>query len=303
MLLGGFLFLVEAVLNGVAVNVAILYVGRIFLGIAVGFANQIKAGWGWRLSLALAAVPTLIVCVGAQFLHDTPNCLIDREKPKEAKATLKRICGTDDVDKDYTDLVLASKASKLASHLLKYDSMLGTFKADVKIIDNETISMDGNPIKVVSSRDPLKLPWAEMGIDIVIEGTGVFVDGPGAGKHIQPGLKKVIITAPAKGADIPTYLIGVNEKDCGHDVADIMRYQCVLHHNCLAPFAKVLDEEFGIVRGTMTTTHPYTGDQRLLGASHRDLRRARAAALNIVPTSTDAAKAVSLVLPPTKGEA
>ncbi|QHN93170.1 Glyceraldehyde-3-phosphate dehydrogenase B [Arachis hypogaea] len=145
---------------------------------------------------------------------------------------------------------------KNASHLLKYDSMLGTFKADVKIVDDQTIFVDGKPIKVVSNRDPLKLPWAELGVDIVIEGTGAFVDGPGAGKHIQAGAKKVIITAPAKG----------------------------------------------IVKGTMTTTHSYTGDQRLLDASHRDLRRARAAALNIVPTSTGAAKAVSLVLPKLKGK-
>ncbi|CAN1867174.1 Glyceraldehyde-3-phosphate dehydrogenase GAPB, chloroplastic, partial [Linum perenne] len=152
-----------------------------------------------------------------------------------------------------------------ASHLLKYDSMLGTFKAEVKIVDDSTISVDGKHIKVVSSRDPLKLPWAE-----------------GAGKHIQAGAKKVIITAPAKGADIPT------------------NASCTT--NCLAPFVKVIDEEFGIVKGTMTTTHSYTGDQRLLDASHRDLRRARAAALNIVPTSTGAAKAVSLVLPQLKGK-
>ncbi|CAN6463976.1 unnamed protein product [Victoria cruziana] len=190
---------------------------------------------------------------------------------------------------------------KNASHLLKYDSMLGTFKADVKIVDNETISVDGKPIKVVSNRDPLKLPWAEMGIDIVIEGTGVFVDGPGAGKHIQAGAKKVIITAPAKGADIPTYVVGVNEGDYYHDACNIIsNASCTT--NCLAPFVKIMDEEFGIVKGTMTTTHSYTGDQRLLDASHRDLRRARAAALNIVPTSTGAAKAVSLVLPKLKGK-
>ncbi|KAK9098322.1 hypothetical protein Syun_025367 [Stephania yunnanensis] len=194
---------------------------------------------------------------------------------------------------------------KNASHLLKYDSMLGTFKADVKIVDNETISVDGKPIKVVSSRDPLKLPWAEMGIDIVIEGTGVFVDGPGAGKHIQAGAKKVIITAPAKGADIPTYVVGVNEGDYTHEISNIIseiRSNASCTTNCLAPFVKVMDEELGIVKGTMTTTHSYTGDQRLLDASHRDLRRARAAALNIVPTSTGAAKAVSLVLPQLKGK-
>ncbi|KAM7258339.1 hypothetical protein ACFE04_014080 [Oxalis oulophora] len=213
---------------------------------------------------------------------------------------------------------------KNARHLLKYDSMLGTFKADVKIVDDTTLSVDGKIIKVVSNRDPLKLPWAELGIDIVIEGTGVFVDGPGAGKHIQAGAKKVIITAPAKGADIPTYVVGVNEKDYDHDVANIIsNASCTT--NCLAPFAKVLDDSFGIVKGTMTTTHSYTGDQissdktydsidlisniyspiflqRLLDASHRDLRRARAAALNIVPTSTGAAKAVSLVLPQLKGK-
>ncbi|KAL6645268.1 hypothetical protein ACP70R_016876 [Stipagrostis hirtigluma subsp. patula] len=188
-----------------------------------------------------------------------------------------------------------------ASHLLKYDSMLGTFKADVKIVDDQTISVDGKLIKVVSNRDPLKLPWAELGIDIVIEGTGVFVDGPGAGKHIQAGAKKVIITAPAKGADIPTYVVGVNEGDYDHDVANIIsNASCTT--NCLAPFVKILDEEFGVVKGTMTTTHSYTGDQRLLDASHRDLRRARAAALNIVPTSTGAAKAVALVLPQLKGK-
>ncbi|MBA0691482.1 hypothetical protein Goari_009107, partial [Gossypium aridum] len=149
---------------------------------------------------------------------------------------------------------------KNASHLLKYDSMLGTFKADVKIVDNETISVDGKPIKVVSNRDPLQLPWAELGIDIVIEGTGVFVDGPGAGKHIQAGAKKVIITAPAKGADIPTYVVGVNEGDYDHEVSNIIsNASCTT--NCLAPFVKVMDEEFGIVKGTMTTTHSYTGDQ------------------------------------------
>eukprot|EP00244_Chara_vulgaris_P003123 TRINITY_DN155_c0_g1_i6.p1 TRINITY_DN155_c0_g1~~TRINITY_DN155_c0_g1_i6.p1 ORF type:complete len:479 (+),score=104.64 TRINITY_DN155_c0_g1_i6:251-1687(+) len=190
---------------------------------------------------------------------------------------------------------------KQATHLLKYDSMLGTFNADVKTVDETHISVDGKVIQIVSNRDPLKLPWAELGIDIVIEGTGVFVDGPGAGKHIQAGAKKVIITAPAKGSEIPTYVVGVNEGDYHHDVSNIIsNASCTT--NCLAPFVKVLDEEFGIVKGTMTTTHSYTGDQRLLDASHRDLRRARAAALNIVPTTTGAAKAVALVLPKLKGK-
>ena len=189
---------------------------------------------------------------------------------------------------------------KQASHLLKYDSMLGTFDADVKIVDNETISINGKNVTVVSSRDPTKLPWGDMGIDLVIEGTGVFVNSEGAGKHIEAGAKKVLITAPAKGDDIPTYVVGVNEGNYKNSDTIVSNASCTT--NCLAPFAKVLEEKFGIVKGTMTTTHSYTGDQRLLDASHRDLRRARAAALNIVPTTTGAAKAVSLGLPELKGK-
>lgn len=189
---------------------------------------------------------------------------------------------------------------KQASHLLKYDSTLGKFDAEVKIVDDSTLSVNGKNIKVVSSRDPTQLPWKDMNIDLVIEGTGVFLDTPGAGKHLQAGAKKVLITAPAKGSDIPTYVIGVNDGDYKHSDAIISNASCTT--NCLAPFVKVLDEKFGIVKGTMTTTHSYTGDQRLLDASHRDLRRARAAALNIVPTTTGAAKAVALVLPKLKGK-
>ena len=189
---------------------------------------------------------------------------------------------------------------KQASHLLKYDSTLGKFDADVKIVDDSTLSVNGKNIKIVSSRDPLQLPWKDLNIDLVIEGTGVFLDTPGAGKHLQAGAKKVLITAPAKGSDIPTYVIGVNDKDYKHSDAIISNASCTT--NCLAPFVKVLDEKFGIVKGTMTTTHSYTGDQRLLDASHRDLRRARAAALNIVPTTTGAAQAVALVLPRLKGK-
>ena len=193
-----------------------------------------------------------------------------------------------------------SGGAKPAAHLLKYDSILGTFKSDVKVIDDATISVDGDVIKVVSDRDPLNLPWKEMGIDIGIEGTGVFLDGPGAGKHIQAGAKKVVITAPAKGSDIPTYVVGVNADQYDPSANIVSNASCTT--NCLAPFAKVIDDKFGIVKGTMTTTHSYTGDQRILDASHRDLRRARAAALNIVPTSTGAAKAVALVLPQLKGK-
>lgn len=189
---------------------------------------------------------------------------------------------------------------KQASHLLKYDSTMGTFDAEVKVTGDDTFSINGKEIKVVSNRDPLQLPWAAMDVDLVIEGTGVFIDNKGASKHIEAGAKKVLITAPAKGSDIPTYVVGVNAQDYTHADTIISNASCTT--NCLAPFVKVLDEKFGIVKGTMTTTHSYTGDQRLLDASHRDLRRARAAALNIVPTTTGAAKAVALVLPKLKGK-
>ena len=187
-----------------------------------------------------------------------------------------------------------------ASHLLKYDSTLGVFDAEVSIKDDTTLTVNGKDIKVVSSRDPLQLPWKEMGVDLVIEGTGVFLNRSGAGKHIEAGAKKVLITAPAKGDDIPTYVVGVNEGDFDPAADIVSNASCTT--NCLAPFAKVLEEKFGIVKGLMTTTHSYTGDQRLLDASHRDMRRARAAALNIVPTSTGAAKAVSLVVPSLEGK-
>ncbi|CAK0785691.1 hypothetical protein CVIRNUC_008902 [Coccomyxa viridis] len=189
---------------------------------------------------------------------------------------------------------------KQASHLLKYDSTLGTFNADIKVIDDNHVSVNGKQITIVSNRDPTKLPWADMNVDLVIEGTGVFVNSEGAGKHLQAGAKKVLITAPAKGSDIPTYVVGVNCDSYDPSAPIVSNASCTT--NCLAPFAKVLHEKFGIVKGTMTTTHSYTGDQRLLDASHRDLRRARAAALNIVPTTTGAAKAVALVLPQLKGK-
>ena len=295
---------------------------------------------------------------------------------------------------------------KQASHLLKYDSTMGTFDADVQartwarmnerdqeqsdgapvlvctspphpmrpmrpamqrcalrhlppplsqlpspfspqIVDDSTISVDGKLIKVVSGRDPEKLPWKDLKVDIVIEGTGVFCDMEGAGKHLKAGAKKVVITAPAKDKATPTFVVGVNEGDlkpdmhigeglgvdggCGalsvavyvtEEESPCRRVSTVastLHPyapppppsavsnascttNCLAPFVKIMHDKFGIVKGTMTTTHSYTGDQRLLDASHRDLRRARAAALNIVPTSTGAAKAVAQVLPALKGK-
>ncbi len=189
---------------------------------------------------------------------------------------------------------------KTNAHLLKYDSMLGIFDGDVDADENSLI-VNGKTIKCVSDRNPLNLPWADWGIDLIIESTGVFVTEEGASKHLTAGAKKVLITAPGKGGNIGTYVVGVNEKDYEHDKHNVVsNASCTT--NCLAPFAKVLNDTFGIVKGTMTTTHSYTGDQRLLDASHRDLRRARAAAINIVPTSTGAAKAVALVVPELKGK-
>ena len=186
------------------------------------------------------------------------------------------------------------------AHLLRYDSMLGKLDADIQA-DENSITVNGKTIKCVSDRNPLNLPWADWGIDLIVESTGVFVDLEGASKHITAGAKKVLITAPGKGAEVGTYVVGVNDHEYDHDkYAVISNASCTT--NCLAPIVKVLHENFGIVKGTMTTTHSYTGDQRLLDSSHRDLRRARAAALNIVPTSTGAAKAVALVIPEMKGK-
>lgn len=185
------------------------------------------------------------------------------------------------------------------AHLLTYDSMLGRFDADISADDN-TITANGKTIKCTSDRNPLNLPWGEWDIDLIIESTGVFTSKEGASKHLSAGAKKVLITAPGKGDD-GTFVVGVNDQDYNHDQhVVISNASCTT--NCLAPVAKVIHENFGIIKGTMTTTHSYTGDQRLLDASHRDLRRARAAALNIVPTTTGAAKAVALVLPDLKGK-
>ncbi len=186
------------------------------------------------------------------------------------------------------------------AHLLKYDSMLGKFNAEVSADENSLI-VNGKTIKCVSDRNPLNLPWDAWGVDLVIESTGVFRTKDTASKHIAAGAKKVLITAPGKGADIGTYVVGVNHQDYAHDKHDVLsNASCTT--NCLAPIVKVLNDNFGIVKGTMTTTHSYTGDQRILDASHRDLRRARAAAINIVPTSTGAAQAVALVVPEVKGK-
>ncbi|MBD3880285.1 type I glyceraldehyde-3-phosphate dehydrogenase [Phormidium tenue FACHB-886] len=188
---------------------------------------------------------------------------------------------------------------KTNAHLLRYDSMLGKLDADISSTDN-TITANGHVIKCTSDRNPLNLPWGDWEVDLIIESTGVFTSRDGASKHLQAGAKKVLITAPGKNDD-GTFVVGVNDGDYDHSKHTIIsNASCTT--NCLAPIAKVLHENFGIVKGTMTTTHSYTGDQRLLDASHRDVRRARAAALNIVPTTTGAAKAVALVLPALKGK-
>jgi glyceraldehyde-3-phosphate dehydrogenase (NAD(P)) len=189
---------------------------------------------------------------------------------------------------------------KTNAHLLRYDSMLGRLDADIRPGEDSLI-VNGKTIKCYSDRNPNNLPWKAWDIDLVIESTGVFVSEEGASRHIQAGAKKVLITAPGKGGNIGTYVMGVNDADYSHDKQNVVsNASCTT--NCLAPVVKVLHENFGIIKGTMTTTHSYTGDQRLLDASHRDLRRARAAALNIVPTTTGAAKAVALVIPDMAGK-
>ena len=188
---------------------------------------------------------------------------------------------------------------KTNSHLLKYDTMLGTFKADISHDDNSII-VNGKTVKCTSDRNPENLPWKDWEIDLIIESTGVFTSKEGASKHLTAGAKKVLITAPGKNDD-GTFVVGVNDQNYDHDKhVVISNASCTT--NCLAPFAKVLNDNFGIIKGLMTATHSYTGDQRLLDASHRDVRRARAAAMNIVPTTTGAAKAVALVLPELKGK-
>jgi len=185
------------------------------------------------------------------------------------------------------------------AHLIRYDTVMGRFRGEVTADDN-SITVNGHVIKCYSDRNPENLPWKEWEIDLVIDSTGVFITREGAGKHMKAGAKKVLITAPGKNDD-GTFVVGVNDGDYDHDRCNIIsNASCTT--NCLAPIVKVLDQSFGIIKGTMTTTHSYTGDQRILDSSHRDLRRARAAAVNIVPTSTGAAKAVALVYPPMAGK-
>ena len=201
-------------------------------------------------------------------------------------------------DVDFVAVNDLTNAATLA-HLLKYDSVLGNLRADVKAA-GDGITVDGDEFKVLSVKDPAQLPWKDLGVDVVFEATGLFTNRDAAAKHLTAGAKKVIITAPAKSPDI-TVVLGVNED----------RYDPSKHHiisnascttNCLAPLAKVIHERFRIRKGWMTTVHSYTNDQQLLDLPHKDLRRARAAALSIIPTTTGAAVAVGEVLPDLKGK-
>jgi glyceraldehyde 3-phosphate dehydrogenase len=192
--------------------------------------------------------------------------------------------------------------AKTLAHLLKYDSVHGKFKGTIEVED-EFLIVNGKKIKVLAMKNPQELPWKELGIDVVIESTGVFrkVSSPKGGylDHVQAGAKKVILTVPAKD-EIATVVLGVNNEGIKPDIKAYSNASCTT--NCLAPVVKVLDEKFGIVKGLMTTIHAYTNDQQILDSPHADLRRARAASMSIIPTSTGAAKAVGLVLPKVKGK-
>ena len=195
--------------------------------------------------------------------------------------------------------------TKTLAHLLRYDSIYGIYKKSVKFTEKELLvdgTKDGKKVLVLAETDPAKLPWKKLGIDIVLECTGYFTDYEGAKKHLEAGAEKVIISAPSKNPDkIPSFVLGVNEMGFDpikHDIVDMG--SCTT--NCLAPVAKVLNDNFGIVKGFMNTIHSYTNDQRILDLSHKDLRRARAAALNIIPTTTGAAKVIGNVIPELKGK-
>ncbi|MCY4090293.1 MAG: type I glyceraldehyde-3-phosphate dehydrogenase [Caldilineaceae bacterium] len=203
--------------------------------------------------------------------------------------------------KDSFDLVAVNDLGDVQTmaHLFKYDTNYGVFDGAVEIVDGD-LSINGDRLKVLSERDPSKLPWADMGVDIVVESTGIFRDRETAALHIAAGAKKVIISAPAKGEDI-TICMGVNDEKYNPDSHHVIsNASCTT--NCLAPAAKVVNDTVGIEQGLMTTVHAYTTDQRILDLVHEDLRRARAAGMNIIPTSTGAAKAVALVVPELNGK-
>jgi glyceraldehyde 3-phosphate dehydrogenase len=204
------------------------------------------------------------------------------------------------IESDNVEIVAINDltATDMLAHLLKYDSAHGRFNGTVEHTENSLI-VNGKEITVYAQRDPETLPWAELGIDVVIESTGFFRDAEGMGKHIKAGAKKVALSAPASG-DIKTIVLGVNDGELTADDTMVSNASCTT--NCLSPMAKVLDEKFGIESGFMCTIHAYTSDQRIQDAPHSDKRRARAAAVNMIPTSTGAAKAVALVLPQLKGK-
>ena len=212
------------------------------------------------------------------------------------RTVLERKAETGQTDIDVVAVNDLTDAATLA-HLLKYDSVHGVLKADVRV-EGDEIVVGEDRFKVFSERDPAALPWGDLGCDVVVESTGHFTDAAGAGKHIEGGAKKVVISAPAKG-DVKTVVIGVNDDTLDGTETIVSNASCTT--NCLAPMVKVLHDAFGIEKGFMTTIHAYTADQNLQDAPHKDLRRARAAALSIVPTTTGAAKAVGLVLPELKG--
>ena len=208
----------------------------------------------------------------------------------------------EEMPKDSFEIVAinARAEADTLAHLFKYDSCYGIFKGDVEVKDEETIIINGNEIKILRYGDPGQIPWNELGVDLVIESTGKFVKREDCMKHIENGAKKVIITAPGKNED-KTIVMGVNENEYDKNVHNIIsNASCTT--NCLAPFAKVLDEEFGIEEGLMTTIHAYTNDQRILDKTHKDLRRARSAGESMIPTTTGAAKAVAKVLPQLEGK-
>jgi glyceraldehyde 3-phosphate dehydrogenase len=191
-------------------------------------------------------------------------------------------------------------ATKTLAHLLKYDSVLGRLNAEVTF-DDENIIVDGKKIKVLAEREPNKLPWGKLGVDVVIESTGRFTDRDAAAQHLEGGAKKVIISAPPGKGEIPTFVMGVNHETYNPATDDVIsNASCTT--NCLAPLVQVFDKEFGIVTGLMTTVHAYTADQNLQDGPHSDLRRARAAAINITPSSTGAAKTIGKVLPELNGK-
>merc|ERR1719229_1615354 len=199
---------------------------------------------------------------------------------------------------DIVAINVGSMGAKTAAHLLKYDTVLGTLKMDVSCTD-DAITVDGKEFKVVTGRDPAAMPWKDLGVEVIIESTGAFNSLEGGSKHLEAGAKKVVLTAPGKNC--PTYVVGVNEGDYDAE-KDVVVSNASCTTNGMASVCKVLDESFGVEYGMMTTTHSYTGDQMILDGRHRDLRRARAGACNIVPTSTGAAKAVATVLPQFKGK-